>query len=322
MTDRKRDVRASTAPSLRAERSRRRAATTERASYGRFAAHMRPSALRGQVSLPAERRAVRAGLDRGLRDAPNRASVDPAGALAKAALVTAVWLTFAHWAGQLFRVMTFAAGAFVVAATASLAGVADDLGAELLGAGAQRRPCDTRRRRRHQLSRARRVGLLRSHAGASAATRPDHRRRPGNGEVPRRPGPRARSRARRDRDRRRPHRREPEPRASCTRPPLKSLSPTIRRLSPDLVVIAVQRGRPEVFGQLLAVANAGFQVVGLPEIYEFAFGRLPVEELTPAWFMSVLHAYNRPSSRLAKRAFDVVVALGGIAVALPLLPPC
>ena len=74
------------------------------------------------------------------------------------------------------------------------------------------------------------------------------------------------------------------------------------------MVIAVQRGRPEVFAQLLGVADAGFQVVGLPEIYEFAFGRLPVEELTPAWFMSVLHAYNRPSSLLAKRAFDVVVA--------------
>ncbi len=35
-----------------------------------------------------------------------------------------MWLTFAHWAGQIFRFMTFAAGAFVVAATASLAGIA------------------------------------------------------------------------------------------------------------------------------------------------------------------------------------------------------
>ena len=85
-------------------------------------------------------------------------------------------------------------------------------------------------------------------------------------------------------------------------------------------MIAVQRGRPEVFGELLNAADAGFQVVGLPEIYEFAFGRLPVEELTPAWFMSVLHAYNRPSSRLAKRTFDVVVALLGILATVPLLP--
>jgi exopolysaccharide biosynthesis polyprenyl glycosylphosphotransferase len=102
--------------------------------------------------------------------------------------------------------------------------------------------------------------------------------------------------------------------------PLEDLSETVRGLSPDLVVIAVQRGRPEVFGQLLQVAETGFQIAGLPEIYEFTFGRLPIEELTPAWFMSVLHAYNRPANRLGKRLFDIVVALLGIVLALPLVP--
>jgi lipopolysaccharide/colanic/teichoic acid biosynthesis glycosyltransferase len=60
--------------------------------------------------------------------------------------------------------------------------------------------------------------------------------------------------------------------------------------------------------------------MGLPETYEFAFGRLPVRELTPAWFMSVLHAYNRPYGRATKRAFDIVVAMAGLVVTLPLLP--
>jgi exopolysaccharide biosynthesis polyprenyl glycosylphosphotransferase len=101
---------------------------------------------------------------------------------------------------------------------------------------------------------------------------------------------------------------------------LDHLSATVRRLSPDLVVIAVQRGRPEVFGQLLLVAETGFRISGLPEMYESTFGRLPIEELTPAWFMSVLHAYNRPTSRLGKRAFDIVVALLGMLVSLPLVP--
>ncbi len=101
---------------------------------------------------------------------------------------------------------------------------------------------------------------------------------------------------------------------------LDDLSGAVRRLSPDLVVVAVHRGRPEVFAQLLAVADEGFRVVGLPEIYEFAFGRLPIEDLTSAWFMSVLHAYNRQSNRLAKRAFDIIVAFVGILVTLPLLP--
>ena len=91
--------------------------------------------------------------------------------------------------------------------------------------------------------------------------------------------------------------------------PLKTLPAVVRRLAPDLVVVAVPTGRPEVFEQLLGVADAGFQIVGLPEIYEYAFGRVPVEDLTSAWFMSVLHAYNRPANRLAKRAFDIVVAI-------------
>lgn len=102
--------------------------------------------------------------------------------------------------------------------------------------------------------------------------------------------------------------------------PLASLESTVRRVLPDLVVVAVPTGRPAVFAQLLEVADSGFQVVGLPEIYEFAFGRLPVEDLTSAWFMSVLHAYQRPSNRLVRRAFDLVVAVVGLLVALPLLP--
>ena len=100
-----------------------------------------------------------------------------------------------------------------------------------------------------------------------------------------------------------------------------NLATTVRTIEPDLVVVAVARGRPEVFEQLLSVADAGFSVVGLPELYEFAFGRLPVQDLTSAWFMSVLHAYNRPVNRFGKRCFDVVVALAGMLVALPLLFP-
>jgi exopolysaccharide biosynthesis polyprenyl glycosylphosphotransferase len=89
---------------------------------------------------------------------------------------------------------------------------------------------------------------------------------------------------------------------------------------PDIVVVAAQRDRPEVFRQLLDVAGTGFSVVGLPDFYEYAFGRLPVRELTPVWFMSVLHLYQRPYSRLMKRAFDVCLASLGLVVALPVLP--
>lgn len=101
---------------------------------------------------------------------------------------------------------------------------------------------------------------------------------------------------------------------------LASLSTVVERLSPDLVVVAVTRGRPEVFRQLLEVASAGFRVVGLPEVYEFAFGRLPIRHLTPAWFMSALHLYNQPYSRLSKRLFDITTATLGLIFALPFVP--
>ena len=89
---------------------------------------------------------------------------------------------------------------------------------------------------------------------------------------------------------------------------------------PDLVVVAVERNRPQVFRHLLEVAESGFKVVGLPEFYEHAFGRVPVRHLTPAWFMSVLHLYQRPYSRLSKRAFDVVVVAIGLVLTAPLFP--
>ena len=280
-------------------------------------AHVSPAALRGQISL--RQNVGRFTLLWIAAYVTLRSSSSVAGAIAQSALVTAVWLTFAHWAGQLFRVMTFAAGAFVIAATASLAGIATVSalsywapglsvdhatlaavgGLSFLALGAWDYFVRTQ-------ARAPRRVLIVGAGAATAKFLDDLAREPAAGlDVI----------AIVD-----DHIEEGLSARVLHQASLKNLSPTIRRLSPDLVVIAVQRGRPEVFGQLLSVANAGFQVVGLPEIYEVAFGRLPVEELTPAWFMSVLHAYNRPSNSFAKRSFDVVVALVGIAVALPLSP--
>lgn len=102
--------------------------------------------------------------------------------------------------------------------------------------------------------------------------------------------------------------------------PLSRLEQVVIEVSPDLVVFALERGRPDMFRRLLAVAEHEFRVVGLPEFYEFVFGRLPIRELTSAWFMSMLHLYNRPYSLLAKRSFDIVVALMGLLLASFLIP--
>ena len=89
---------------------------------------------------------------------------------------------------------------------------------------------------------------------------------------------------------------------------------------PDIVVLASHELRPEAFERLLDVAGVGFKLVGLPEFYEHAFGRVPVETLRPTWFMNVLHLYQRPYTRLAKRVFDVAVAAFGLLVVSWVLP--
>ena len=89
---------------------------------------------------------------------------------------------------------------------------------------------------------------------------------------------------------------------------------------PDLVVLAVAQNRLEAFGLLLTCAGDGFRVVELPQFYEQAFGRVPVRRLTAAWFMSVLHLYQKPYTRFAKRTFDVAVASFGLILTAPLYP--
>jgi exopolysaccharide biosynthesis polyprenyl glycosylphosphotransferase len=81
---------------------------------------------------------------------------------------------------------------------------------------------------------------------------------------------------------------------------------------PDIIVLASHETRAEAFDRLLDVAGLGFKLVGPAEFYEHAFGRVPVETLRPTWFMEVLHLYQRPYSRFAKRAFDL--SLGSVAL--------
>ncbi len=71
---------------------------------------------------------------------------------------------------------------------------------------------------------------------------------------------------------------------------------------------------------LLDLAPIGFRVVGVSHFVEHALGRVPLRHLTPAWFMSMLHLRQKPYTRLAKRAFDLVVSSAGLLLAAPLFP--
>lgn len=96
-----------------------------------------------------------------------------------------------------------------------------------------------------------------------------------------------------------------------------ALARVLLQQRPDLVVVSVDRGRPDVFERLAECAGLGFRVVGLAEFYEHAFARVPLRHMTDAWFMSILHLYQRPYTDFAKRTFDVVVAVIGLVVAAP-----
>lgn len=94
----------------------------------------------------------------------------------------------------------------------------------------------------------------------------------------------------------------------------------IERKRPDIVVVAVDRNRPTTFGHLLDSAAVGFRVVEATQFFEHAFGRVPVRDVTRSWFMSVLHLYQRPYSRVTKRVLDILVASVGLLLTLPLVP--
>jgi exopolysaccharide biosynthesis polyprenyl glycosylphosphotransferase len=101
---------------------------------------------------------------------------------------------------------------------------------------------------------------------------------------------------------------------------LDDLTAAVEAARPDLVVLAVSRNRLEAFTSLLDAAGSRFDVLGLAEFHEQAFGRVPVRHLNAAWFISVLHFYRRPYGQAAKRAFDLVVGSAGLLLTAPLFP--
>jgi exopolysaccharide biosynthesis polyprenyl glycosylphosphotransferase len=101
---------------------------------------------------------------------------------------------------------------------------------------------------------------------------------------------------------------------------ISDLHEVITASTPDIVVLAPGPNRPQTFMRLLDAAEAGFRVVELPQFYEHAYGRVPVEDLTRAWFMSVLHLYQRPYSQLTKRTVDLIGAGVLLVLTLPLFP--
>ncbi len=101
--------------------------------------------------------------------------------------------------------------------------------------------------------------------------------------------------------------------------PVSELAAIVAAQRPELIVLAEGESSIEALDRLLAAPAGRFKVVGLAHFFEHAFGRVPVEQLTPGWFMSILHLRQKPYTRFAKRTFDVVVASIGLILAAPVM---
>ena len=101
---------------------------------------------------------------------------------------------------------------------------------------------------------------------------------------------------------------------------LPELAQVVEAQRPDIVVLTDDAGYKLVVDRLLDVSGAGFRIAGLATFFEYAFGRVPLPHVTPAWFMGVLHLRQHVYARWSKRAFDLVVASIGLLLVAPLLP--
>jgi exopolysaccharide biosynthesis polyprenyl glycosylphosphotransferase len=102
---------------------------------------------------------------------------------------------------------------------------------------------------------------------------------------------------------------------------LAELAEVVEAQRPDIVVLTDERTYALVVDRLLDIAGAArLRVIGLAGFFEYAFGRVPLPHLTPAWFMGVLHLHQPLHARWSKRASDVLAASVGFLLVLPLLP--
>jgi exopolysaccharide biosynthesis polyprenyl glycosylphosphotransferase len=97
------------------------------------------------------------------------------------------------------------------------------------------------------------------------------------------------------------------------------LSRIIDEQRPELVVLTDGESSAKALDRLLDGPTSGLKVVGQAHFFDHAFGRIPLDDLKPTWFMSIVHLWQRPYTRFAKRTFDVVCASLLLVLAAPFM---
>jgi exopolysaccharide biosynthesis polyprenyl glycosylphosphotransferase len=108
--------------------------------------------------------------------------------------------------------------------------------------------------------------------------------------------------------------------ADPAEPILDGLTEIVTVQRPDLIVLTDEQTSSAALDRLLDIADGRFRVASLTSFCEYALGCVPLQHITPMWFMSLLHVRQRPYTRWVKRAFDLVGATLGLIAAAPLLP--
>jgi exopolysaccharide biosynthesis polyprenyl glycosylphosphotransferase len=97
------------------------------------------------------------------------------------------------------------------------------------------------------------------------------------------------------------------------------LSRIIDEQRPELIVLTDGDSSAKALDRLLDAPASGLKLVGQAHFFDHAFGRIPLADLKPTWFMSIFHLWQRPYTRFAKRTFDVVCASGVLLFAAPFM---
>jgi exopolysaccharide biosynthesis polyprenyl glycosylphosphotransferase len=101
-------------------------------------------------------------------------------------------------------------------------------------------------------------------------------------------------------------------------PGSQELAEVIAAQSPDIVVLTDETTYAAALDRVLD-SRANVRVAGFASFFEYAFGRIPVDQINPAWFMSLLHPRQRIYARFTKRAFDLFAAGLGLVLAAPIM---
>jgi exopolysaccharide biosynthesis polyprenyl glycosylphosphotransferase len=89
---------------------------------------------------------------------------------------------------------------------------------------------------------------------------------------------------------------------------------------PDVIVLTDDQSCSLALDRLLDMTDHRFRVAGLTSFYEYAFGCVPLGQITSMWFLGLLHLRQRPGRRPSKRIFDIAIAATGLLFTLLLLP--